>query len=83
MAEAEVKNWYYIDGISPGVAKNFATFFFEDIFDRLEKIHSKKEYHIFLIKPEDENDLKDLNDDIQYWVDYFGAGYKFFWKANV
>ena len=84
MAETtnRVKNWYYINGISPGVAKQFAKFFFEDLYDRLEKIHETHEYHIYLTKPKDEEELKDVSDDIQYWVDYFGASYKFFWKAE-
>lgn len=83
MVEANTKEWYYIGGTSVGQAKKIAKFFFEDSYDRLEKNHEKHEYHIFLIKPEDKEELKDLEDDIQYWVDYWGKSYEFFWKVNV
>lgn len=76
------KKLYYIDGVTIAIAKKICKFFFEDSFDRAEKNEKEKTYDIFLIKPKDEDELNDLKDDIEYFLDFWGNQYKFYFSEN-
>lgn len=80
MAHSGSNKFYYIDAVTISVAKRILKFYFESYFVEAIKNDENRTYDVYLVKPKNEDDLKYLKDDIQYFVDFWGAGYKFFWN---
>lgn len=80
MAHSGSKGFYYIDAVTISVAKRILKFYFEHQYVKALKNDETTTYDVYLEKPKDEKELEYLKDDIQYFVDYWGANYKFFWS---
>jgi len=74
--------FYYIDAVTISVAKRICAFFFEDNFDRIEKNDKERTYDVFLIKPKEKKVLEYIEEDILYFKDFWGNGYRFFYSEN-
>ena len=83
MTEQTPKKFYRLDGFTLANSKRVAKLYFEDLYDRVERNDKNRTHDVFLIKPTDPEELKDVESDIQYFRDVMGMGYVFYWKANA
>ena len=72
----------YVDGTKIPTARKIIEFFFQDLYDRVEKNDEERTFDVFIVKPKEESELEVVKEEIQDFIDFWGSQYRFFFTAN-